>query len=99
MPCWPSRRGARLRTAIPSRGVTCWRQHFPLGHSRVVQSYDTALGTILGVLLLVLALGGVVWLDMGPVGRRGRALRHGKQAPWPHTWRGWLTGKDSHQRD
>lgn len=65
-----------------------WRRASPRGHSRVVESYDTALATILGVLLLLLALGGVVWLDRGPIGRRGRALRSGKPAPEPRRRRG-----------
>ncbi len=64
-----------------------------------VQSYDTVLGLVLAVLLLVLTLGGVVWLDVGPVGRHGRALREGKQASWPSTWRGWLTGDEPFEGD
>ncbi len=30
---------------------------------------------VLGLLLLVATLGGLVWLDRGPVGQRGRELR------------------------
>jgi hypothetical protein len=36
---------------------------------------DTAVAIVLGVLLLVVVLGGLVWLDRGPVGRHGRTLR------------------------
>jgi hypothetical protein len=36
---------------------------------------DTGIAIVLGVLLLVAVLGGLVWLDVGPVGRHGRDLR------------------------
>jgi ABC-type branched-subunit amino acid transport system permease subunit len=36
---------------------------------------DTAVAMVLGVLLLVVVLGGLVWLDRGPIGRHGRTLR------------------------
>jgi hypothetical protein len=36
---------------------------------------DTAVAMVLGVLLLAVVLGGVVWLDRGPIGRHGRILR------------------------
>ena len=51
-----------------------------------VQS-DTVVAMALGMLLLVLVLGGVVWLDIGPVGRRGRALRDRRSAPRPRSER------------
>ncbi len=62
-------------------------------------SGDTALAMALGIGLLVLVLGGVVWLDIGPVGRRGRALRDRQPSQWPGTLRGWLTGKDDRDLD
>ena len=60
---------------------------------------DTAAAVALGVLLLVVVLGGVVWLDAGPVGRHGRALRSRRPTSWPHTMRGWLTGRDRDEDD
>jgi hypothetical protein len=35
---------------------------------------DMAVAIVLGLLLLVAVLGGLVWLDRGPVGQRGREL-------------------------
>lgn len=64
-----------------------------------MQSADTAVAIVLGVLLLVLALGGVVWLDVGPVGRHGRALRDRRPSSWPHSWHGWFTGDEPCDRD
>jgi hypothetical protein len=57
---------------------------------------DTVLAIILAPLALLLVLGGVVWLDVGPVGRRGRALREKRAPRWPRTWRGWFGGEDRH---
>jgi hypothetical protein len=42
---------------------------------------DTVAAMVLGLLLLAACLGGLVWLDAGPVGGRGRDLRHGRPAP------------------
>jgi hypothetical protein len=59
---------------------------------------DIAVAIVLGMLLLVVVLGGVVWLDVGPVGRHGRALRDKQASSWPRSLRGWLTGKDPDDR-
>ncbi len=42
---------------------------------------DTALAMVLGVLLLALCLGGLVWLDTGPVGRHGRDVARSVDEP------------------
>jgi hypothetical protein len=39
-----------------------------------VDAADTAVAMVLGVLLLVVVLGSLVWLDRGPIGRHGREL-------------------------
>ncbi len=62
-------------------------------------SADTVLSMVLGTGLLVLVLGGIVWLDVGPVGRYGRALRDRQPSRWPGTLRGWLTGQDERDRE
>jgi hypothetical protein len=40
-----------------------------------VHTLDMTVAVVLGLLLLVAVLGGLVWLDRGPVGQRGRELR------------------------
>jgi hypothetical protein len=42
---------------------------------------DTAVAMVLGVLFLALCLGGLVWLDTGPVGRHGRDVRRSVEEP------------------
>jgi hypothetical protein len=42
---------------------------------------DTVVAIVLGVLLLVAVVGGLVWLDAGPVGRHGRDLRERTDSP------------------
>jgi hypothetical protein len=46
-------------------------------------SADTVLAMVLGIVLLVLVLGGVVWLDVGPVGRYGRSLQDRQRSAEP----------------
>jgi hypothetical protein len=42
---------------------------------------DTAVAMVLGVLFLAFCLGGLVWLDAGPVGRHGRNVVRSAQEP------------------
>jgi hypothetical protein len=44
-------------------------------HARCVHALDLTVAIVLGLLLLVATLGGLVWLDSGPVGQRGRELQ------------------------
>jgi hypothetical protein len=40
-----------------------------------VHALDVTAAIVLGLLLLVAVLGGLVWLDRGPVGQHGRELK------------------------
>jgi len=40
-----------------------------------VHTLDMTAAIVLGLLLLAAVLGGLVWLDRGPVGRHGRELK------------------------
>jgi hypothetical protein len=42
---------------------------------------DTLAAMVLGLLLLAACLGGLVWLDAGPVGSHGRDLRRRRTLP------------------
>jgi hypothetical protein len=44
-------------------------------HARRVHALDMTAAIVLGLLLLAAVLGGLVWLDRGPVGQHGRELR------------------------
>ena len=44
-------------------------------HARAVPSLDTVAGMVLAVVAIAGFLAAVLWLDSGPVGRQGRALR------------------------
>src|SRR4051794_4867878 len=44
-------------------------------HARRVHALDLTVAIVLGLLLLVATLGGLVWLDRGPVGQRARELQ------------------------
>jgi hypothetical protein len=47
----------------------------PEAHARRVHALDMTVAIMLGLLLLAVTLGGLVWLDRGPVGRHGRELQ------------------------
>jgi hypothetical protein len=40
-----------------------------------MHALDMTVAIVLGLLLLAATLGGLVWLDRGPVGQHGRALK------------------------
>jgi hypothetical protein len=44
-------------------------------HARRVHALDMTVAIVLGLLLLAGTLGGLVWLDRGPVGQHGRQLK------------------------
>jgi hypothetical protein len=43
-----------------------------------VHTLDMTAAIVLGLLLLAAVLGGLVWLDKGPVGQHGRELKRPK---------------------
>jgi hypothetical protein len=43
-----------------------------------VHTLDLTVAILLGLLLLAAVLGGLVWLDRGPVGQHGRELKRPK---------------------
>ncbi|MGY1604938.1 hypothetical protein [Geodermatophilus sp. SYSU D00815] len=43
-----------------------------------METLDLVGAVVLGLLLLAGTLGGLVWLDRGPVGRHGRELRESR---------------------
>ena len=40
-----------------------------------MHTLDLTVAIVLGLLLLAAVLGGLVWLDRGPIGQRGRELK------------------------
>jgi hypothetical protein len=40
-----------------------------------VRTLDVTAAIVFGLLLLAVVLGGLVWLDRGPIGQRGRELK------------------------
>ena len=45
-----------------------------------MHTLDLTVAIVLGLLLLAAVLGGLVWLDRGPVGQHGRELKRPKPA-------------------
>jgi hypothetical protein len=68
--------GPLARRAVePGGSVTALAGVQRQAHARRVHTLDLTAAIVLGLLLLAAVLGGLVWLDRGPVGQHGRELK------------------------